>query len=219
MSIISSSRCRSTGLWNSSESMESCKRFRSSTCTGCYASNSNKRWKNVLPAFNARVAHAWQALSVNEFNAIWQRKKDQTRFRMAKQGECLCDYAHIHNVWHIVLSNPQTLWWIPTRAWKDTLLRQRIDKIRELPNARVMASIDVDYMTRKAVPSLLSDGWKLLFSSPGKQANTPGFPESMFGVPFALCEKTWNADHIKDVCLHCARGCFNRENTHLHWHK
>jgi hypothetical protein len=111
------------------------------------------------------------------------------------------------------------LFWCPTRAWKDSALRQRIDRIRYLPNARVMASIDLDARVIRSVPSLIRDGWKLLFSNPGILANSQGYPEDLFGVPFELCVKTWRADHGKDPCLICARGCFQERNVHLKWHR
>lgn len=219
MSIISSSRCRGTGLWNTSESMETCKRFRSTSCKTCYACNRNRRYPNTMNPFNKRIHEAWLNETLKSFNRVWHSKRDQSRFRFAKQGECLCDDRHTDLVYRIIADNPQTLFLCPTRAWKDSMLRKRIDRIRYLPNARVMASIDLDAKVKRAVPSLIADRWSLLFSNPGILANSQGYPDDLFGVPFELCAKTWYADHGKDPCLHCRRGCFSEYNVHLKWHR
>jgi hypothetical protein len=101
---------------------------------------------------------------------------------------------------------PGTLFWIPTRAWRDDALRALVQTVLfRIPNIRLCASLDPTN-TPGEIDSLKQDGWSTLYF--GDNADTAGR---------MLCPKTW--EHAKGACATCANGCFSAARVDVHLKK
>jgi len=99
------------------------------------------------------------------------------------------------------LLNPDQLWWIPTRAWRNPRLKVLIEKeLMPLDNCAVNASFD---------PSNTDDEWKMMQDSDwnimfyGDDALTI---DPVYGKRMFKCPKTWKK--MTGHCDTCKAGCF-----------
>ena len=145
------------------------------------------------------------------------------RFRFAVKGEiwtCVDDVSKVRGVLSLM---PETLFWIPTRAWRDLTMRAAIDElVLAQSNARVMASLDPTNGEHDF--TLLRDrGWPLLFSGdndPDEQLMlVEGGAVEKLTKNMRRCEKTWEDRH--GHCAICTEGCFssNQVDVHLRQHR
>jgi hypothetical protein len=132
------------------------------------------------------------------------------RFRFAVRGEIWMKTSDVDKVGLIMLQMPDTLFWIPTRAWQDREMANTIERfVLPLPNARVMASCDPT-TTKDTMNTLNRLGWSIVFAGDNEDSNQlllngDGLEEkATFGMH--RCEKTW--DERKGACATCAEGCF-----------
>lgn len=150
---------------------------------------------------------AWKECTVEEFVEAFSRKRTRQtkRFRFGTRGEPLNNIHNIFKIRAIALAMPETIFWIPTRAWRSPLLRDIIERqLMTLPNVRVMASVDPSNSIIELAQ--IQGRWSTMFFGDNKQ--TAGR---------VRCVKTW--DHSKAACATCDQGCFTTELIHVHLRK
>ena len=142
-----------------------------------------------------------------------RRRKQTKRVRLMTRGEAFSTFSDIARVESILIENPNTDWWIPTRAWRHPILRFAVRKLAEKHNnARILASTDPTTTTEEWA-QLKSDGWSTMFFGDDEQRVTPN------GDKHFLCPKTHG--HVKGACEVCKKGCFRsdrRVDVHLSQH-
>lgn len=146
------------------------------------------------------------------------RLLDVERFRFAVRGEIWICERDVDKVRRILNALPETLFWIPTRAWQVVGMEHAIEeRILPLKNARVMASIDphVSECTERALKQL---GWSTVFT--GDNEDPRQLLLSVNGVRekrtrmHVKCVKTWSSAH--GHCAECTTGCFSKERVDVH---
>jgi hypothetical protein len=143
----------------------------------------------------------WVNSSACEFTEVLRRKRRPIkRFRFSIRGEIFTKREDVFKVKEILELNPDILFWMPTRAWQNWPMRFAIqDHLLNVPNARVMASIDPSADV-EAVRSLQKTGWKTAYV--GDNSATEGRFK---------CPKTWK--HKKGHCQTCRNGCFSKDRV------
>jgi len=167
-----------------------------------------------------RCEAIWQ--TINRVNAVsirehFKRKRKQTkRVRHMTRGEAIKDAADVYRVRDIALANPDTIWWMPTRAWRNPLLKLMIEQdLMTLPNMAVNASLDPSN-TDDEWNMLKRDGWNIMFYGDDSVTHDPD-GERLFD-----CPKTGKG--LKGHCGICKGGCFSqttigkRKTVLLHQH-
>ena len=186
--------------------------WKTSACDDCFNLKFMRMYKRDIDARDVRNEQSWQRLTGKALRATLDRKsKRQTgRVRLMTRGEAFRDRTDIIRVRDLLTANPDRLFWIPTRAWRNRHLRPLIVAImREFPNARIQASTDVT-TTREEQASLDAEGWSTMFFGDDEAF------ETLTGEKRHLCAKTW--EHDKGACAkRCGKGgCFDKEQTHVH---
>jgi hypothetical protein len=140
---------------------------------------------------------AWATMDPASIATELQRKRRPTdRVRLCSRGEPIRDYSDIERVKALCLAAPDTLWWIPTRAWRHPLLAAMVQaEIMPQPNAAVLASTDPT-TTPDEFGELVAAGWSTMHFG----------DEGLSPKPFK-CPKTWGAK-VKGACEVCINGCF-----------
>ena len=195
--------CADIGMFATDRSIkESCK-WRTSFCSNCYNNKLFKIFKGMKEK-DVRNERFWETLDGDQFKSIMSKKrKSVKRFRFQTRGETFAYPKDVFKVRDILLKNPSIDFWLPTRAWRNDVLKFLIEKhIMTLPNAYVQASLD---------PTNSLDEWKMLKES-GWSTMTYGIEDSYttpLGDTFHRCKKT-HMD-IKGYCGKCENGCFSKE--------
>jgi hypothetical protein len=150
-----------------------------------------------------RIESIWQNLDPYSIKPFLQRKRKQTkRVRLMTRGEAFVNYIDVHKVRNIVEDNPNTDWWIPTRAWHNNLLKSLIEKVLfPIKNVAINASLDPSD-SKDDWNMLRSDGWNIMFYGDEDLTNVPDSDIKMF-----LCPKTHKK--LKGHCDICKAGCFS----------
>jgi hypothetical protein len=148
-----------------------------------------------------RCEREWMQVSGNAVRTYLSRKKTQIkRARHMTRGEAIKDLSDIYRVKDIALSTPDTTWWIPTRAWRNTLLRELIQiELFPIPNIALNASLDPSN-TQEEEDSLIDDGWNIMYF--GDDTKYAGKGEAF------KCPKTWKK--MSGQCAVCKAGCFSQ---------
>lgn len=143
----------------------------------------------------------WQQITGNQVLHTLKRKRKQTkRARFMTRGEAIRDYSDVWRVYDIVITTPDTDWWMPTRAWRDPLLQAMIEAVlRPLTNLHILASMDISN-TAEEWENMRAMGWSTMFFGDDTRTHTP-LGEKMF-----KCPKTFG--HVKGACEVCKKGCF-----------
>jgi hypothetical protein len=167
----------------------------------------------------------WRGKDSGEFVDEVKRVTDYNtpeRFRFAVRGEIWAKKPDVEKVMLILKQMPDTLFWIPTRAWQDRDMHDWIgEMILPLPNARVMASLDPTNSVGQQ-EALQRLGWSIVFTgdnSPPDQlllAEGGGTTEKRTAGMY-LCPKTWGDD--KGHCAVCTEGCFAGRSVAVHLKK
>lgn len=195
--------CDDIGMFALDRSKRSCK-HRTSFCNQfCY----NKKLYALYPAMitrDKRNEKFWATLDGSLLKKILGRKKKQTdRFRFCTRGETFSTLEDVNKVAEIISSNPETLFWIPTRGWRNLAVKRAIESlIFPLSNARPMASLDPSN-DKGEYEALVCDGWSTLYFGHDKPQKG-----------HFLCPKTWN--HEKKACATCTEGCFSSDRVDVH---
>jgi len=144
-----------------------------------------------------------------------------TRFRFSVKGEIWNSAEDVEKVRQILLQMPDTLFWIPTRAWHDWRMSEHIEySIFPLPNARVSASVDpTDNISEVQVARDMV--WSLMFTGDNDPAEQTMLTENGLDEKWTKdmyrCPKTWQ--DAKGHCALCTEGCFRKERTEVHLKK
>jgi len=169
----------------------------------CYNMKLYKMYKNMANR-DDRCETVWQKLST--FSAIevkqWiaKRRKPTQRIRHMTRGEAFKDVADIFRVRAMCLDNPDVLWWVPTRAWRDDNLRYLIEKaLMTLPNCAINASFDPSN-TDDEWRMMQDAGWNIMFFGDDDRTTAPN------GDRMFKCPKTHKG--LKGHCMDCKAGCF-----------
>jgi hypothetical protein len=162
-----------------------------------YGEKMIKRDRFNLEAFtNCNVQDFVNALS-------GKRIRQVKRFRFATRGEVFYSSANILKVAEIAEAMPGTIFWIPTRAWRNPVRRAEImTHLFPLPNVRVMASIDPSNSPAE-ISVLKTENWSTIFFGDNAQLEDR-----------LMCPKTWH--HIKGCCAKCECGCFSTKRVDVH---
>ena len=170
---------------------------------GCYNIGLEKRSKH-LPLKDAFAEHFWQACTPADFvRDLGNKRRATDRFRFGTRGEFGSTLADVDRLAGILAAMPQTLFWIPTRGWRDAAIRTAIEaKLHPLANARVQASLDPSNTVAEG-ESLRAAGWSTMYF--GDDGETAGR---------FLCPKTHTK--AKAICSTCAGGCFAAGQNHIH---
>ena len=165
----------------------------------CY----NVKLYRLYPAMRGkdeRNEAAWQSLDPAVVNATLDRKRKPTeRFRLMTRGEAFRDHSDVDRIVALLQAMPNRMVWIPTRAWRDPILRVRLEQeVANIHNVALHASLDPSN-TEEEWLDLVSAGWSTMyFGKPGEGWDGPseGF----------LCPKTYRK--LKGHCGICKAGCF-----------
>ena len=150
-----------------------------------------------------RIESIWQNLDPLSIKPFLQRKRKQIkRVRFMTRGEAFATWSDVLKVKAILEDNPDTQWWIPTRAWRNLILKKLIEEmIVPLKNAAVNASVDPSN-TKDDWQMLRSDKWNVMFYGDEDLTIVPDSDIKMF-----LCPKTHKK--LKGHCDVCKAGCFS----------
>jgi len=213
-------QCPDIGLWALDNGMGSCV-WRTEACKDCY-----NRKTVIYPAMKAcwgkggKDDQRWAAMTPEGFRGL-------SRVRLATRGDAFPNLRQIERVGEWVASNPNTKFWIPTRAWQTgqngspenwyrinrKMIRAIEDHVMIHPNAHVQASID-DWTSHHWF-ELKNRGWNTMFFS-REHTDNPGL--NQLGSNVIKCRKTWDIlkspttgrpVHRKGVCRTCRNGCFS----------
>ena len=213
--------CTDIGMYALDRNIENTCHHRTQFCEdNCYNNKLLNMYADAMNGKDARSEAAWQAGDVAGLAVKFgrSRKRQTQRARLMTRGEAFSTHADIARVVKLAAGTPSTVWWIPTRAWRDASLRAAIvDTFASVSNVVVLASMDPSN-TRDEWQALHADGWATMYFGDDTLAETPD------GQPLFKCPKTWG--HVKGACGTCKNGCFKAHtkpdsapvNVHLSAH-
>ena len=218
--------CDDIGMYAIDRSIpESCVHATEFCKVKCY----NEKLYKIYPAMrgaDVRNEKAWSTVTGDQVAAAIARKTKSTkRVRFMTRGEACRDHGDLARIESILLANPGTTFWMPTRAWRQPLLRVQLMALAARhSNLAMLASIDPT-TTADELSSLVADGWSTMFF--GESAADYAAYESMLSdldaKPFK-CPKTYGRkrpksqkkDWSKAPCARCKRGCFKASTAQIH---
>ena len=142
--------CEDIGQWAIDRKISTSCVWKTEFCDKtCY----NNKLFDIYPAMHGkddRNENQWKTITGEQFKTVFNRKKKgiKNRFRFMTRGECFDTVESIHKVHDILVNNPDTQFWIITRAWRDAfigdgeVLAAINTLIKPLQNARLQASLD-----------------------------------------------------------------------------
>ena len=213
-------------IYDTENHQGSCNDWKTSYCsTTCYNNKLYKMYPNMAKR-DDRIESLWQRINVYTITSLvgyFYKKRNQTkRKRLMTRGEAFKTATDVYRVRTLLLSDPDSVWWIPTRAWRDPRMKALIEKeIMTLPNHAVNASLDPSN-SKEEWQMLDRDGWNTMFYGDDTIADdNPNLPKNkrMF-----KCPKTHKG--LKGHCASCKAGCFSftampdkrQVHTHLSQH-
>lgn len=178
----------------------------------------NDKLYKLYPAMETKDVKneiAWKAISKQsaiEFRNKLKRARRQTnRVRLMTRGEAFSDYADVERVRILLVHNPDSVFWIPTRAWRNPVIWSMVQStIAPLPNARIHCSLD---------PTNDADETSWI--------DTMGYSTMYFGDDTETdsrfkCPKTWQTrkgSRKREYCSSCIKGCFADFKVDVHLKK
>ena len=204
--------------WSDDIGMHTIDRRISTSCvhktTFCEQTCYNNKLFKIYPAMHGKDIKNEEAWAGNDVlglaKALSRKRTKQTkRVRLMSRGEAFSDYLDVQRVANMLDAMPETIFWIPTRAWRNPVLFSMVQSmVSTRNNARVLASMD---------PSNTSEEWEhvanlgvsTMFYGNDAMLETPQ------GQRMFKCPKT----HAKlsGHCSICKAGCFNSKKTvHVH---
>ena len=178
----------------------------------CFNVKLYKFYKN-MSVKDVRNEAYWQQISGVEVRRTLDRKRKQVdRVRFMTRGEGLADYNDVDRVADICIENPDSEFWLPTRAWRHPLLFALATDLRSIPNLHVLGSFDPSN-TAEEWEQVVAQGWSTMYYGDDKFLTTP------LGGKMFKCPKTWG--HVSGACGVCKKGCFEghgRVDVHLKAH-
>jgi len=179
----------------------------------CFNVKLYKFYKN-MSVKDVRNEAYWQQIDGFQVRETLKRRRKQTkRVRFMTRGEAIKDHNDVNRVVDICKENPNTEFWLPTRAWRDALLFARASAtLKSIPNLHVLASMDPSN-TPEEWEQVIAQGWSTMYYGDDEFLTTP------VGGKMFKCPKTWG--HVEGACGVCKRGCFEgygRVDVHLKAH-
>ena len=186
--------CKDINMWtidrpiNSVGDVEGSCVHRTSFCdTSCYNVKLYKMFKGMAKKDIANEKF-WQSLPTNKndnqdsLKALQQklfRSRRQTkRARLMSRGEAIKDMSDIFRIKTLCEATPDTVWWVPTRAWRNEGLKQLIeDVLFPLKNIALNASLD-STNTEQEEQMLKDSGWNTMYFG----NDTPNTPLSLIHI-------------------------------------
>jgi hypothetical protein len=169
----------------------------------CYNIKLYNMYENMAKR-DDRCETIWQKLdkSNSDFTQFFSRKQyDTSRVRHMTRGEAFKDIRDVYRVKTMCLLNPDILWWIPTRAWRNTRIKSLIEKeLMPLDNCAINASLDPSN-SKAEWQMLIDDDWNIMFYGDDTLTHDPVYGKRMFA-----CPKTHKG--LKGHCIDCKAGCF-----------
>jgi hypothetical protein len=169
----------------------------------CYNIKLYNMYENMAKR-DDRCETIWQKLdkSNSDFTNFFSRKRyDTSRVRHMTRGEAFKDIRDVYRVKTMCLLNPDILWWIPTRAWRNTRIKSLIEKeLMPLDNCAINASLDPSN-SKAEWQMLIDDDWNIMFYGDDTLTHDPVYGKRMFA-----CPKTHKG--LKGHCIDCKAGCF-----------
>lgn len=183
---------------------DSCVHKTEACAAACFNNKLEAAFGHAIHPKDIKNDEAWYDNDAQGLAVVMKRKKRQTkRSRFMTRGETFKDADDIPRVLNIVRATPDTVWWIPTRAWRNALLWAQIQEaFADVPNVRINCSTDTD--TTYDEWFMLQDE-RIMFFGNDEMLHTPQ------GRKMFKCPKTWG--HVKGACAVCKRGCFD-DNEH-----
>jgi hypothetical protein len=201
--------CADIGMWAIDRPISSSCVHRTTFCdANCYNHKLYAMY-GAMHGKDTRNEIAWTANAVEGLGKTLARKRkgSKSRARLMTRGEAFSDHADIARVEAILQATPETVWWIPTRAWRNALLWSRVEDLAaRYSNVRVLASLD---------PSNSAEDWagldaaSIMFFGDDAVASRPSNGERMF-----KCPKTHA--HLSGHCAICKAGCFSSRRVSIH---
>lgn len=190
------------GMFCLDRPMSSCKHATDFCRKHCYNLKFYKMFD--LSDKDKRLASFWKELDGSQLNRILSRKRrDTSRFRLMSRGEAFKTEDDVNKVVDFAEKNPDTVFWIPTRAWRSARLRSLIeDGLMGRENVRILASTDPT-TSEEEQEMLERRGWSTMFF--GDNSATEGRVK---------CPKTWEGK--KGYCIGCEKGCFSKGRVDVH---
>ena len=205
--------CNDIGMFAFDRSIqESCVHATDFCKKTCFNVKLFKVYKN-MHVKDVRNEAYWEQIDGKEvYNTLKRKKKQVKRGRFMTRGEAVSDYGDIDRIVDICVNNPDTDWWLPTRAWLNPLLRVMIEsRLMPIKNLKISASLDPSNTIEDWD---ISDSWSTMYYGDDEQLTNPKTGKKMF-----KCPKTWG--HVKGACETCKNGCFHgkgRVDVHLQAH-
>ena len=183
----------------------SCNSFKTEYCEEeCYNVKLYRMYENMTKR-DVRCETTWGKINAHNVGSIKQtfsRKKNQTkRIRHMSRGEAFTSPTDVYRVKTMCLAMPDTLWWIPTRAWRNARLKALIEReLMPLDNCAINASFDPSN-TKEEWTTIINSDWNIMFFGDDTLLHDPVHNKPMF-----KCPKTHK--NIKGHCASCKAGCF-----------
>ncbi len=198
--------CKDLGMWAIDRAPSSCAHKTEYCSQHCYMNKLKVAYKGIAPR-RLRDELFWDGLTGPKMREYLERMERTTlgadRFRGCTDGENFATLRDVYRWSGILRANPGTLFWLPTRAWRNRRLRTAIKRmIMTQDNARVLASIDPSNSPQE-IDQLVTDGWSTMFFGDDNESPNNGY----------RCPKTWK--HATGHCSKCKVGCFSSQRVDI----
>lgn len=144
-------------------------------------------------------------------------RRDIGRIRLMTRGEALSTLDDFNRVTDICKAIPDTLVWMPTRAWRTYRVERLLELQKECRNLRILLSLDPTSFEDKEMArlhSFLDAGFSTMFFGDNERSS---YTIAGREYTFKKCAKTWQGK--KGHCLKCRGGCFSTRQVHIHLKK
>ncbi len=180
----------------------------------CFNNKLEIAFKHAITPKDIKNDVAWYDNDTQALAKALDRKRKQTsRARLMSRGEAFKDVADIERVKNILNSTPDTIWWIPTRAWRDYKLWKQVKKLQKYKNVRILWSFDPSNTNKDWLLSV-AKGQSVMFYGDDNLLSDPVTKKHMF-----KCPKTHKK--LDGHCSICKGGCFRTDRrtvVHLKQH-
>lgn len=196
--------CNDIGMFCYDRPVSTCRHCTSFCKLNCY----NRKLYDMYHAMSTKDVRNeayWAETTGAELNKTLSKKRKQTaRVRFMTRGEAISTAADVDKIVEICTTNSSRLFWLPTRAWRNTELRALIiEKLFPIKNLRLLASIDPSN-TAAEIDGLITQGFSTMFFGNDDVAPIANSVK---------CQKTW--EHKTAACATCENGCFKAEQKHI----
>ena len=184
----------------------------------CYNEKLYKVYPNMTPK-DVRNEKNWQKVTGKGIAFLLSRKRKLVeRVRGCTRGENIKDLKDIERWADIGKENPDVLFWVPVRGWRDPFLKQEIERVLfPIKNLAILASLDPTN-TDEEWKELIASGWSTMFAGDDDRKTNP-LGEPLFNCPKTgvFMKKRSDSEKIKawkkknkGHCGICKGGCFSR---------